>query len=241
MLNQLTCPNCGAALPPELAKSDVVTCQYCHTTFRVPHTFTPEPDMGDLIIGADFRTQPIPGWTIPNDDSVSRVDNSSPEFRVKVKGDEFNHFLLKSSGEFDDVDVGVTLNFYSGTADLIKGGLILRYREKVGGYIFYISPIGTYKLADYQPDKKGALVWNNMTDWQSNNLIHKGLNQTNRLRVIVMGNHFKIYINGVIVTTIHDDKFDEGQIIVGAEGSEKSSAEVGFSDLQVREVPSEKN
>jgi hypothetical protein len=236
MFDQFTCPNCGAALPALLAKSDIVTCQYCQTTFRVPHSFTPEPDMGDLILGADFRQLPISGWTLPNPDNVRSLAGSPPELRAKFAAADINNYALSTSGEFDDVDVSVNLKFYEGTLNQIDAGPILRYRKGIGGYIFYLSPIGTYTLAFYQPGEKGALEWKTIMDWSANNVIRKELNETNRLRVIAKGNHFKVYINGVLVTTIHDDKYDQGQVLLGVEGTAKSSVEMGFSDLQLREV-----
>ncbi len=238
MLDQLTCPNCGAALPSELAKADVVTCQYCQTTFRVPRSFTPEPDMGDLILGADFRQLPITGWTLPNPDNVRTLAGNPPELRAKFEAVDTDYYVLKSSGEFDDMDVSVSLKFYEGTLNQIRGGLVLRYRQGIGAYMFFLSPIGTYTIGYYQPGEKDVMEWKTIMDWSDNNVIHKGLNETNRLRVVADGNHFKVFINGVLVTAIHDDKYDEGQVNLAAEGTKKSSIEVGFSDLQMREVSS---
>jgi hypothetical protein len=61
-MQAVNCPNCGAALPVRAAKSNVVTCEFCSTTFRVPSSLTPEPDMGDLLLGVDFSRKPMPGW-----------------------------------------------------------------------------------------------------------------------------------------------------------------------------------
>jgi hypothetical protein len=236
MLETLTCPNCGAALPPQTAPSETMTCPYCQTTFRVPHSLTPEPASGDLILGADFRQLPISGWSLPNPDDVQTVDGKPPELRAKFGAVDTNNFVLRSSGYFDDVDVSVTLKFYEGTLNQIDAGLVLRYQKGVGGYIFYLSPVGTYTVAYYQPGDKDGMDWKPIMDWSENDVIRKGLRETNRLRVVVDGTHFRVYINGVLATSIHDDKCDEGQVILGAEGTKKSSVAVGFSDIQMREV-----
>jgi len=55
--------------------------------------------------------------------------------------------------------------------------------------------------------------------------------------VICNGDNFRIYLNGVLATSFQDDRFKMGKFYLAAEPSEKSSMEVGFSDLQVREVP----
>jgi hypothetical protein len=44
-------------------------------------------------------------------------------------------------------------------------------------------------------------------------------------------------LNGVLATSFQDERFKMGKFYLAAEPSEKSSMEVGFSDLQVREVP----
>ena len=69
-MDQMDCPNCGAALPASAAASEVVTCQYCNVTFRIPQTFTPEPDMGNHVLGADFRQDTIPGWGVLNKEKL---------------------------------------------------------------------------------------------------------------------------------------------------------------------------
>ena len=75
-MQALNCPNCGAALPQKAIKaSDLVSCEFCGTSFRVPKTLTPEPDMGDLILGADFyeKTTPDPSSGKP---AIGIGDNS---------------------------------------------------------------------------------------------------------------------------------------------------------------------
>ncbi len=236
MLDQLTCPNCGAALPAQLAKSDVVTCQYCHVTFRVPHSFTPEPDMGDLILGADFSHQPIAGWGFPNPDDVQTVNGNPPEFRAKFKNRATVHYVLNSSGYFDNLDAGVNVCFYGGNQDDVTSGLILRYRKNVGSYNFFISPLGTYAVACYEKSDSDLMDWKSIISWTKDNIIRAGFNQVNRLRVIANGTQFKFYINGVLTTSIHDSRYEDGEVILGVEGSAKSTVEVGFGDLQLREV-----
>ena len=238
MIETLTCPNCGAALPAQPAPSDTVTCPYCQTTFRIPPSTTPEPTSGDLILGADFRQLPISGWALPNPDSVRTLAGPPPELRAKFDAVAKNNFVLKSSGYLDDVDVSVSLTFYEGTLNQIDAGLVLRYHSGVGGYIFHLSPVGTYTVAYYQPAEKDAMHWTTIMDWSDNDVIRKGLNETNRLRVVADGTHFRVHINGVLATSIHDDKCDEGQVILSVEGTAKSSVEVGYSDLQVREAVS---
>ena len=242
MLDQLTCPNCGATLLPPAPNSDVVTCQYCHTTFRIPSTSTPQLDMGNLILGADFRRQPIVGWGFPNPDNIHlSVDGTLPELRAKFPAASSLYYVLNSSGYFDNLDVSVSIKFYEGDLDCIDAGMVLRYQKSVGSYSFLISPLGTYSVAYYEKGDANGLKWNAIMNWSNNNALLKGLNQVNRLRVIANGPHLKVYINGVIATSIHDSRYEEGEVLLAAEGTVKSGVDVGFSNLQLREVTANSN
>ena len=87
-MDALICPNCGASLPEPAVNGDVVTCQYCSTTFRIPKTFTPEPALGDLILGADFSAQPLAGWTLLHEENTRLIPGPTPELRAKFGADD---------------------------------------------------------------------------------------------------------------------------------------------------------
>ena len=236
MINALICPNCGASLPLPSANSEVVTCQYCNTTFRASQTLTPEPDIGNLVLGADFGQAPIAGWNFPNKDKVRLINGSPPELRARFPASSELYYVLNSSGYFDDVDASVNIRFYEGNLDYIDAGLVLRYQKGLGSYFVLISPLGTYTVAYYEKGDKDELVWRTIMNWTKHSAIHPGLNQVNRLRFIARGDHLRVYINGVLATSLHDDRYDEGEVILAAEGTGKSSVEVGFSGLQLREA-----
>ena len=80
-MKALTCPNCGAALSAAALKNDLATCEFCGTTFRMSKTATPEPDMGDLLLGADFGNDNLPGWEIIRDGEISFHKGNPPELR----------------------------------------------------------------------------------------------------------------------------------------------------------------
>ncbi len=238
MLNQLNCPNCGATLPASAFNSEVVTCQYCNTTFRVSKSFTPEPDMGNLVLGADFRQDLLPGWSFPNRDKVQLINSAVPELRAKFPPQIGLYYALNSSGYFDNIDASVSIQFYEGNLDLIDAGLVLRYRKDFGSYCVLITPLGTYTLGYYQKGTAadGGMDWKTIMSWTRHSAIRKGLNQVNRLRVIANGDRLRVYLNGVLATSIRDDHFDEGEVLLAIESGEKSVIDVGFTDLQLREV-----
>ncbi len=235
-MDQLICPNCGAPLPASAANSEVVTCPYCNITFRIPRTQIPEPDMGNLILGADFRQAPIAGWSFPNKDNVRLSNGAQSELRFKYPAVSGLWYALNSSGYFDDVDASVSITFYDGKEDDIDAGLVLRYRKSIGSYFVLISPLGTYTIAYYEKGEDESLHWKTIMNWTKHDALRKGLNQVNRLRFIANGDHLRVYLNGVLATSIHDNRYDEGEVLLAAEGTDKSIVDVGFSDLQLREV-----
>jgi len=235
-MDKLICPNCGAALPASAATSDVITCQYCGVTFRTSRTPTPEPDLGNLILGADFRQDDLPGWNFPNQDNVQFVHATPPELRFKYPANAGLWYALNSSGIYDDVDASVSIRFHEGDPDIIDAGLVLRYRKTIGSYCILISPLGTYVIGAYEKGTGEGLDWKVIMSWTKHSALKKGLEQVNRLRALIRGNHLRVYLNGVLASSIHDDRFDEGDIRLAAEASEKSAVDVSYSDLQVREV-----
>ena len=230
-MDQLICPNCGAPLPASLASADVITCQYCNITFRNSNTQAPE--LGNLILGADFtQGLNLPGWSVPEKEYIQFTNDSPPEMRYKFPHRSGVYSALKTSGYFDNVDVSVSITFYEGNVDLISAGLLLRYRKGTGSYNAFITPLAEYAVAYYDD----ALKWNPIVAWTKHSALHPGLNQTNHLRFVTSEEHLHVYLNGVLATSIHDSRFDEGEVRLGADGTDKSSIDVGFSNLQLREV-----
>jgi len=235
-VDQLICPNCGAPLPASAASQDVITCQYCSITFRIPKSFTPEPDMGNLILGANFRQNPVPGWGFPNKDNVQCINGTPPELRFNYPAKKGVWYALNSSGFFDNVDVSVTIKFYAGHLDYIDAGLMLRYRKDIGSYSVLVSAIGSYVVGAFVKGTNEGLDWKGIMGWTRHSALRQGLNQTNRLRVLIKDDQLRVYLNGVLATSIRDSRFTEGEILLAGEGTDKSSFDVGYSDLQVREV-----
>jgi hypothetical protein len=236
LMDALICPNCGASLPAPAVDRDVVTCQYCNTTFRVPKTLTPEPDLGDLILGADFSSKPIAGWAFPNEESIRLIPGPTPELRAKFAPADTLNYVLNSSGYFDDVDVSVSIRFYEGELKSIDAGISLRYQKSVGSYAFLISADGTYAVGCYLPGDDGSMAWKPIVNWTTHSAVRTGLNQMNRLRVSAERDHLRVHINGVLATSLHDGRHEAGEILIDVEGGKTSSVEAGFTGLQVREI-----
>jgi len=235
-MQALNCPNCGAALPQKAVKaSDLVSCEFCGTTFRVPKTLTPEPDMGDLILGADFSSKVMPGWEVLNENLLIFHKGKPSELRGRFQPHINTYYVLKSSGFLDDFDASINIKFTAGEKDIIRAGFYLRFTDN-GGYAVLVSVIGSYTIGYYKKGQNGELAWEDLLPWANHTALRSGMNETNRLRVLCDGQKFRVYLNGTLATSFKDDHFKRGKLYLAVVPTEKSHLDVTFSDLQLREV-----
>jgi hypothetical protein len=80
------------------------------------------------------------------------------------------------------------------------------------------------------------MVWRDLMGWTTHTALRSGLNESNRLRVICDGDRLRMYLNGVLATSIRDERFEEGRLYVSFPPSKESHVVVAVSDLQLREV-----
>lgn len=236
-MKAVNCPNCGAALPAQALKDSIASCEFCGTSFRIPKTLTPEPDMGDLLLGADFSRKDMPGWETVNEDLLTFHTGHPPEIRGRFKPHSNSYHVLKSSGFMDNFDVSVSIRFFEGEKEWIHAGLFFRHDTAEGGYGLKVSVQATYTFGYIAKDDKEQLMFYKIMPWAAHKALRPGFNESNRLRVIANGSSFRIYLNGVFATSFQDERYRMGKIFLVADPSEKSSIGVGFSELQVRETP----
>ena len=230
------CPNCGAAVPAKALQDGIASCEFCGTSFRLPKTLTPQPDMGDLILGADFSQENMPGWETENEDSLTFHTGHPPEIRCKFKPHSNSYHVLKTSGFMDNFDVSVSIRFFEGKKEWIHAGIFFRHNTSEGGYGVKVSMQATYSFGYIAMDDSGQLNFNKIMPWAYHSALRPGYEEFNRLRVICQGSSFRIYLNGVFATSFVDERYRMGKIFLVADPGEKSSIEMGFSDLQVREA-----
>lgn len=231
-LEELTCANCGGAIAGEHIAGNIVSCRFCGTSFRVPTSMTPEPEMGDLILGADFRDETVPGWIISNPDKIEFKSDPGPELWATFAPDDMIFPVVRTSGPFDDFDIGVTIRFIKGKYDYVSAGLELRYGDE-GDYVFRISAQGTYQVGWHQEKEWGGTL----LDWTSHPALKTEAGGANRLRVVLRGNQIRVYLNGVLATSLRDDRFSSGLIRMVISPARKGpKTVVAYSDLQMREI-----
>lgn len=192
--------------------------------------------MGDLLLGADFGKKTMPGWEAVNEDKLTFHKGHPAELRGKFPPQFNSYYMLKSSGFLDNFDVSATLRFLDGDKEWIRAGFFFRHTSE-GGYGIMVSAQASYMFGYVEKDEKGELLFYKIMPWAYHTALRPGMNEFNRLRVICKDSNFRIYLNGVLATSFQDERFKMGKLYLAAEPSEKSSMELGFSDLQVREAP----
>lgn len=235
-MSAFNCPNCGAALPAHGAKLEIAACEFCGTTFRTFKSHTPRPDLGSLLLGADFGEGNLPGWELIKDGKITFHKGEPPELRGFYKPQLNSYYVLISSGFLDDFDAGITIKFTEGDEKLITAGFYARFSNQ-GGYGIYISPLGSYNIGYFSKDSSSPdFKWNPMVDWTYHSSLKKGLNAVNRLRLLCDGEKIRVYLNGVLATSIKDSRYTMGKLHVIVEPNGDTNLGIAFSDLQVREI-----
>jgi hypothetical protein len=230
MFESLSCPNCGASIAVSGLKGNIVGCDYCGTSFRIPDSLTPEPEMGDLMLGADFTDPDVPGWVVVNREKLTFTPGPPAEMWVKFPKSDRIHPVLRTPAPFDDFDISVTIRFISGDYKQISAGLELRFSDD-GDYVIRISSQGTFSVGWHEKTEWGG----HLIKWTTHPSLRTTLGEPNRLRVVMWGDQIRIYLNGVLATSLRDDRYTVGKLRLVVSPGEDSPLEVAFSDFQLRE------
>jgi hypothetical protein len=232
-MQAMSCANCGATLYVGDFRSNIIECQYCGTSFREAASLTPQPEMGDLILGADFRDPKVPGWVISFEDKVEFKNDPDPELWATFTPGDVIYPVIRTPGIFDDFDVGVTIRFMEGSHDHISAGFELRFDGDKGDYVFRISAQGTFQVGWHKAKEWG----DTLVGWTTHPSLRTEMGAANRLRVVLQGNKIRVYLNGVLATSLRDERYSSGLVrVVVSPYSKKPNTVVAFSDLQLREV-----
>jgi len=224
--------NCGAAIDVRTVRGAVAACTYCGTSFVIPASMTPEPTLGDLILGADFRDPELPGWLVSTPDNLEFRPGSPAELWATFPASDLIHPVVRTPGPLDDFDVGLTIRFISGVYDYASAGLEVRSWDP-GDYAVRISAQGTYNLGWHDKTAWGG----DLVSWSAHPALRSNWGDANRLRLVMRGDQLRVYFNGVLAASLHDSRHAAGRIRVVLAPGKAGPATVAFSDLQVRELP----
>ncbi|MCC7358891.1 MAG: hypothetical protein IT317_05410 [Anaerolineales bacterium] len=228
---ELNCANCGAAIDVRTVRGMVAACTYCGTSFVVPETMTPEPTMGNLLLGADFRDPELPGWLVSTPDNLEFRPGSPAELWATFAASDLIHPVIRTPGPLDDFDAGVTIRFISGVHDYVSAGFEVRSWD-TGDYVVRISAQGTFNIGWHE---KGA--WGgDLVPWAAHPALRGNWGDRNRLRVVMRGEQMRVYLNGVVAASLRDGRFPAGRLRVMVGPGKAGAATVAYSDAQIREL-----
>jgi hypothetical protein len=104
------------------------------------------------------------------------------------------------------------------------GGTFIRGNDSKGGYLFTITPYGSYELRvvdDYTKITGGF-----------SSAIKLGLNQSNLIAVVAQGNTLDLFVNKQYITSVNDTTYSEGGISIEAHAISQPT-EVVFRNAMV--------
>lgn len=110
-------------------------------------------------------------------------------------------------------------------------GFVLRspvLREADRGYFYGITCDGrfSFRAWDGKVEPKGKMTW--LKDWTASKAINTGSNQSNRLGVMMKGDRFGLYVNGVLVGEVKDSTYPTGWfgVYVGPRDTKEFSVQI---------------
>jgi hypothetical protein len=224
------CANCGVAINPRRKHGSLVLCEHCGAVFRQsPEGPTPQPTLGDLLLGADFRDPALPGWVVSRPEQVEFRPGSPAELWASLPASELIHPVVRTPGPFDDVDAGVTIRFISGVYEYISAGFEVRAWDD-GDYVVRLSAQGTFAVGWHA----GSAWGGELVGWTNHPVLRTEWGAANRLRVVGLGNQLRIYLNGMLAASLRDDRFHRGRVRLVMVPGGQGPATAAFSDLQLR-------
>jgi hypothetical protein len=224
----INCPSCHAPIAGKLTTS-LATCKFCGTSFQTNVAQPVSVATGDILLSADFRSASIPGWSLHNQDKTSL---KAGELWATFPASNLIYPVISTPGFYDDCDISATFRFVEGSYEHIYAGIETRWSDD-GNYNFYISAQGTYRVAWHNKREWGG----ELMGWTTHPALHKEMGVPNRLRIVQQGERIRVFINGVLATSLSDTKFKLGRIrIVIAPPTTASGITVAYSDVQLREV-----
>jgi hypothetical protein len=111
--------------------------------------------------------------------------------------------------------------------------LELRTTPLVSSYRVSVSPLPTFRFASWVAGVESRVF----SDWTSHPALRK--DASNRVRMVAQGSRLRVYLNGVLAASAHDDALTSGRVVlcVGPSGRHDTRYSVAFSDFELRDVP----
>lgn len=185
------------------------------------------PSVSDLLIRDDFSqtslwsTQSEPGGKIVYEENALTLAVQEPKTYVAS---------IFSSQDFDNASVEITSN-----VTLCKMqdsyGFLVRASNGMNGYRFLVNCQGQVKLEVLKMGKPSTLV-----DWMQSGQVLPGSPYQLRLRVWMVKNELRFFLNDVFQFSTRDAIYSSGKIGIFARQAADTPITVSFSNLTIRSI-----
>ena len=132
--------------------------------------------------------------------------------------------------EWENVTVRVQAR-QAGGPDDNAFGLICRYQNEQNFYLFLVSGDGYYVIAKYQSGSAVQYISGN-GQFQYSDAINQGV-APNDLEASCIANQLSLRVNGILVATVTDPTFVQGDVGLGASPLEPGTTVIEFDDFVV--------
>lgn len=182
----------------------------------------------DVLFEETFDLQSGGSWQLEAD-SEGRAEIIDGQLLLTIEKPATVQYVTLDNRVFADFIVDVEATQVNGRAGS-SYGLLLRMAAPGQFYRFEITTNGEYAVERH--DGEGS--WTRLTDgWQESEAIVQGVNQTNTLRVAVVGNRFSFYANETLLTQVFDDNYTTGALALDAGTFNQDGLQVSFDNVVV--------
>ena len=173
------------------------------------------------------------GWYLYDDDSLTGTARIAGG-KLEITSREPGQFWWSNPGlATSDVILTATTRKLSGPDDNAFG-LLCRYQDENNFYLFLISADGYYAIGKVQTGSDSIIYLTGEGEYQFSEVVQQGV-QENTLRATCEGSQLSLTVNGILLDSVTDDTFREGDIGVGITAFDQGTAVVEFDEVRVIE------
>lgn len=187
------------------------------------------PAVGDILFQDDFSRKSM--WSTQSGNG-GKIAFGKSELTLALQKPKLYLASIYSSPVIKNASVEVTSNVTLCKAEDYYG-LLVRASNGMNGYRFIVNCMGQVKLEVLKTGKPSTLV-----DWMQSGQVLPGSPYQVRLRVWMVQNELRFFLNDVFQFSTRDTIYPEGKIGVFARQAAETPITVSFSDLVVRTIDS---
>lgn len=187
------------------------------------------PGVGDVLIKDDFSRQSM--WSTKSE-AGANISLNSNELTLALQDEKAYKASLFSFDDLSSASVEVTSNVTLCKAE-DSYGLLVRASNELTGYRFLVNCLGQVKLEILKSGKPYTLV-----DWMQSGQVLPGSPYQLRLRVWMVKDELRFFLNDVFQFSARDALFKSGKIGLFARQAADTPITVSYSNLVIRSIDS---